>query len=271
MCIFCAFRCFYFIFIKTEWFYTIFVSPLMEFQGMFVNLIKKNSFSLFKKIMSYIAPDILELRKGELTSLLQVKLENGKLILDASHVNYSFGGLHLLFERVFRRLDFQNYKPEKILILGYGVGSIGQILRNEYGLKSHITAVELDAIVIELGGRYFKTTEMENFRMYNMDASDYVKSSRETFDLIFVDVFIESFVPESVRTQEFLNGLQTIMNPGATLIFNYMVYDKKSGENFKSLENKLKGIFDDFKTLYINDPGNDNHVLIARKKTFAKE
>ena len=232
---------------------------------MLVNSIKKNSFSLFKKIMSYIAPDILELRKGDVTSILLVKMVNGKLILDATRVNYSFGGLHLLFERVFQKIDLINFKPEKILILGYGVGSVGHILRNDYGLQSHITAVELDTVVIELGGRYFNTTLMENFRMYNMDAAEYVKSSREIFDLIIVDVFVESFVPESVRTQSFLEGLKTIMNTDALLIYNFMLHDKKSRENFIILENRLKGIFNELKTLHINEPGNDNHVMIAKK------
>jgi spermidine synthase len=229
------------------------------------NSLRKNSFSLFRKILSYIAPDILELRSGDISPVLSVKLCDGELQLDAARVNYSFGGLHTLFVKVFQKIELGKYKPEKVLILGYGVGSVGHILRNNYGLQSHITAVELDTVVIELGGRYFNMSKMENFRLYNMDASEYVKSSGEAFDLIIVDVFVESTVPESVRSRGFLEDLSKLMNKDALLIYNYMIHDKISKENFIILENRMQDIFPGMQTLVMNDGGNDNHVFAAQK------
>ena len=239
----------------------------MRLKGNIVYSKKKYFISFFRKLLSYIAPDMIEVKGGEVSSVLAVKLSNGKLSLDGKNVNYSFGGLHQLFQNIFQQLDFKNRRPEKILILGFGVGSVAHILRTEYGIHSHITGVELDKVVLELGNQYFNTSAIENLLLLNLEASDYAFTSKETFDLIVLDVFVESTVPPSVRSPWFLEKLSSMLNPKAMLIYNFMVEDEVSNENYFQLKNHLEILFPKVYTLRMQGLQRHNRVLIAEKGT----
>lgn len=54
-------------------------------------------------------------------------MNNGKLMLNANQSNYSFGGLHLIFEQLFDQIQIDKYDFKNVLLLGLGAGSISVI------------------------------------------------------------------------------------------------------------------------------------------------
>jgi len=91
----------------------------------------KDILYFLKYLTSFLVPVVMEKKQGTL-SPVEVCLVNGRYHLNSAHVNYSFGGLHTVFERVFAHLEIQDREFSSVLVLGFGAGSVADILRNRY-------------------------------------------------------------------------------------------------------------------------------------------
>jgi len=49
------------------------------------------------KLLSWVFPYRIKRLEGKLTKVLEVTFENGKKVLNAGEVNYSYGALHAIF------------------------------------------------------------------------------------------------------------------------------------------------------------------------------
>lgn len=78
-------------------------------------------------------------------------------MLNARFANYSFGMLHEMFINTFKKIKLQHRNIKEALLLGFGAGSFASILTDDYRMNCHITAVEKDRLVIEIGRKYFDT------------------------------------------------------------------------------------------------------------------
>ncbi len=169
--------------------------------------------SFFQLIKSFIYPTKVQVCSSTISGSLEVVFSNGKHMLDTTHVNYSFGGLHLVFQRAFEVFKIKEREINNALILGFGTGSVASILENEYKKEVAITAVEKDEKVIELARKYFSIDSYKNLTVHGKDAADYILSATinstttPKFDLIVVDVFVDLLVPASCMEEEFVKGL----------------------------------------------------------------
>jgi tRNA1(Val) A37 N6-methylase TrmN6 len=77
------------------------------------------------------------------------------MYLNSKNANYSFDGLHIIFNQLFQKIDINKFEFRNILILGMGAGSIISLLRDKYNISCPITAIEKDEVVIELAKKYF--------------------------------------------------------------------------------------------------------------------
>src|SRR5262245_54275891 len=84
-------------------------------------------------VRSFLIPGKIEERKSAVSGRLEVHHVNGKYLLDTASVNYSFGGLHEVFQSAFAQFNIGRRKANNALILGFGAGSVASILQNEYG------------------------------------------------------------------------------------------------------------------------------------------
>lgn len=95
------------------------------------------------------------------------------------------------------------FKPESILILGYGRGQVAHLMRKVYGSDLKITGVDL----VPQDYRY---TE---YKINICDAQEFVKQCtawriiKDRFDYIVVDLFDGDKVPDFVFGAEFASGL----------------------------------------------------------------
>ena len=183
--------------------------------------------------MSYFWPVIIDQRKGELVDLLEVIVYNGKLMFDTKEVNYSFGSLHEVMEKVLMRLKQKSYSFEQTLMLGYGGGSAAQIIHKQIDREAQIVGIEKDKVVLDLCKQYFYTQEV---KLLNEDAFDYVnkaKSNGWKYSMIIIDIFRDATVPQ--YEESFFDSIGEILEENGVAMLNTML----SEELFNELGQKI--------------------------------
>ena len=193
--------------------------------------------------MSYLFPQRLAIAEGHGGAHLEVVLNNGKLMLNANQSNYSFGGLHLIFEQLFDQIQIGKYDIKKVLLLGLGAGSVVDLLVNKHGLKCAITGVELDATVIDLAKKYFDIEKYTTLKIVQADAFEFVQNSNEKYDLIVVDLFVGDTVPAAFASEEFIRNLRRLSNEKCCVAYNKMTDNPKHKEELKALSAKFDLVF----------------------------
>tara|TARA_B100000678_G_scaffold285056_1_gene287545 strand:+ start:1846 stop:2496 length:651 start_codon:yes stop_codon:yes gene_type:complete len=173
------------------------------------------------KFFSYLYPVRVQIFESEVSGCLEIFWENGKKVLNGPHSNYSFGRLHQVFASGFRH--FKPYWEEihEVLILGYGGGSISELLKKQRGFNGNITAVELDPVIREIAETHFPEA-LAGVELHIQDASRFLESTARGYDLIVVDLFIDDQVPAQFGQEAFIKSLQTHLNRGGMLIHNFM-------------------------------------------------
>lgn len=206
-----------------------------------------------KTILSYMYPTIIETREGSVTPYLEITKSNGKYVLNSHNANYSFGGLHILFDAFFKQINIKQYQIQSVLLLGMGAGSVVTLLKEKYKLNCDITAIEKDEVVIELAKKYFHIEKHKSLKIVNDDAFEYVKTTYKKFDLIISDLFIDGNVPEQFASSEYITNLKRISNTNSCLIYNKMTEDPKHKKEVKAFEKLFSEVF----------IGAETHKLIA--------
>lgn len=218
-----------------------------------------NPFNFF---LSYLYSISVEKTSSVYNPVLEVSIENGKYVLNADHSNYSFGSLHTIFLKAFQKLRIGEKQMDKVLLLGFGAGSVPAMLFEEFDLNCHITAVEIDEKVIELAKKYFNIQRFKNLKLIRADAFEYVQSCNHKFDMIVVDIFIDNKVPVQFESVKFLGALKRLMNNNSQLLFNKIVQQgtKASYEKFKQ---NMTEVFGEYQVLNIF---NNAVIVVGNRK-----
>ena len=209
----------------------------------------KTPVSWWKKLLSYLWLFTLERPASELTPSLTVRLDNGRLVVDAANVNYAYGELDTFFRAAFKRLGIPELHMRDVLILGFGAGNVATILREQEQDKTGplaITGVEKDLVMPALGRRYFGLDALEPLTICIEDATQFVQSAADNrYDLIVVDLFVEDVVPQRFAQKAFLRRLGKLLKPGGLLFFNRLMdtdmHQKESEAFLKIMQHLLPG------------------------------
>ena len=177
------------------------------------------------KLLSYIFEIPLEKSKSEISGQLEVSLHRGEYKLSSQNAIYSFGKHYTSFKIAFDTLSIQELPFKKVLILGAGLGSIAQLLGNHPHISS-VTAVDIDPVIIELAKKYWPKAEKVQYQFITADAFEFVERSKEKFDLILSDIFIDDQTPEHVATEKFLQHLKSLISEDGCLIYSKLDLSK---------------------------------------------
>lgn len=192
-------------------------------------------------LWSFIWGFSVEKVESKLNGTLEVRYDYGKYVLNSPNANYSFGLLHKVFQKTFKEINIQNRKIENVLLLGFGVGSVVSILQEELQIYASVKAVEYDEVILQLGCKYFNTQRFQHLSILQVDAFDFVKKEKEQYDLIVVDLFNDTEVPEQFLREEFISNLSNLTSSDNGLIcFNMITNSKKKKEKFELLKNHFE-------------------------------
>ena len=100
--------------------------------------------------------------------MLEINWVNGKKVLDTQNTNYSYGNLGKVLKKALNHTP-TNFLSENasILILGMGAGDVIQQLQNNFKSNAHITAVEIDPVIIEIVLKNLILFQTANLKLYS--------------------------------------------------------------------------------------------------------
>lgn len=198
------------------------------------------SLDQLKKFLSYLWP-FTRRYTSEINGNLEVTYINGKKVLDSENANYSYGKLQKILEIGVKEIDLAGV--ENILLLGMGGGSIIQSLREKFHYQGRITAVDLDPKVIQIAKEEFSIIETDKLKIIQKDAFAFVKDTSEHFQLIIIDLFIDTEIPHIFYGNEFCDRISKLIDKNGFFIFNMGINVHKSAEVKKSLQAHFKELF----------------------------
>ena len=220
---------------------------------------------MLKKVLSFLLPINVFQKKSTLSKNLEVTWNNGQLVLDSKNTNYSFGSLQRILRKGLKEIGFGTIKEmNHILVLGVAGGSVIQTLSKEIGYKGKITGVEIDADIIQIANDYFKLNQVPNLEIVIDDAFEFVLKTKEKYDLIIIDIFQDSVMPNFLFEEFFINRIGFLLQPNGFILFNTMLLndlDNVRNRNYlKSFEKN------DYLVRTIPRVEQHNELIIIEKK-----
>ncbi len=183
---------------------------------------------LWKKLLSYLTEIHIESAPSEINPHLYVSLSKGRYQLCTANAIYSFEDLYGNFRLAFQHLNWDALCGNRVLILGFGLGSIPLMLERVFQ-KDHLdfTVVEYDENVMYLAQKYIMGGLTSHFEINISDAYVFVNQCTERFDLICMDVFVDDEIPVNMENIEFLHQLKERLSDEGILLFNRLSRTKE--------------------------------------------
>lgn len=167
-----------------------------------------------------------------------------------------------LWKRAFDGFKIYDSRFKNCLILGLGGGSVVLLINRLYS-DAKVVGVEIDPEMIRLGQKYFGLDKVKNLKIEIADAIKFInhKSSiiskaccftiNHQFDLVLVDLYLGSKVPEGADSFKFLQNIRKLLKKDGIVIFNRLYYGGKR-EKTDKFEQKLTRFFDDIEAKKID-------------------
>ena len=194
---------------------------------------------MLAKFFSYFIPINVIKKNSAVSNTLEVTWNNGELVLDSKNTNYSYGSLQRILRKGLKYIGFERIKKfENILVLGVAGGSVIKTLVDEVKCKGQITGIEIDKEVLEIANKYFKLSEIKNLELIIDDAFEFVLKTKSKYDLIIIDIFQDTTMPNFLFEDFFINRINFLLNTDGFILFNTMVINEK--DRIRNLEYKKK-------------------------------
>lgn len=194
---------------------------------------------MLSKFLSYFIPINVIKKNSSISKTLEVTWNNGELVLDSKNTNYSYGSLQRILKKGLKYIGFERIRNfENILILGVAGGSVIKTLVDEVKFKGKITGVEIDKEVVEIANKYFKLNEIKNLELFVDDAFEFVLKTKDKYDLIIIDIFQDTTMPNFLFEDFFINRINFLLNVDGFILFNTMVINEKN--RIRNLDYKKK-------------------------------
>lgn len=219
---------------------------------------------MLKKIFSYLIPITIFKQKSTISSTIEVTWVNGELVLDSNNTNYSYGSLQRILKKGLQKIGFEKIKSmNHILVLGVAGGSVIKTLLNDVKYKGKITGVEIDSEIISIANTYFQLHEIPNLTVIIDDAFEFVLKTQEKYDLIVIDIFQDTMMPNFLFEDFFTDRLGVILESKGSVLFNTMI--TQSLHNERNLKYISKFNTKQYKVKSIPRVEEHNELIILEK------
>ncbi len=169
---------------------------------------------IWKRWVSYIYP--LTIAQAAHPYPLKLSLDKGSFRLDSINANQSNGDLRVAFHQLFLNQKIYNKSYPKIALLGYGMGSVYELLRDRCTLYQ-TDAYESNTAVVDWVQTYLNHEEV------NLHSQSAEVISPSVYDMIIVDLFEDTAMPDFVYTLGFWQRLIEMLSPQGVLIWNTFI------------------------------------------------
>jgi spermidine synthase len=149
-------------------------------------------------------------------------------------------------------------KPERILFIGLGGGSIPRVM-GKYYPDARIDIVEIDKEVIRVAKKFFffEPTPMMNITV--MDGRRFLRVCSDYYDIIYLDAYDDLSIPFHLTTREFLETVKRKLAPDGLVASN--IWGPRNDEFYLCEAKTYKQVFSN---LYLIDAiETNNYIFIA--------
>lgn len=194
---------------------------------------------MIQKLFSYFIPINVYKKNSAVSQSLEVTWNNGELVLDSKNTNYSFGSLQRILRKGLKYIGYERIRNFKnILVLGVAAGSVIKTLVDEIKFEGKITGVEIDKEIITIANDFFKLDTIPNLEIIIDDAFEFVLKTKDKYDLIIIDIFQDTTMPNFLFEDFFINRINYLLKTNGFILFNTMVISNKDEE--RNIEYKTK-------------------------------
>jgi spermidine synthase len=190
---------------------------------------------MIEKILSYFIPIKIHTVKSEVSKAIEVTWTNGELVMDSENTNYSYGSLQRILRLGLKTIGFKKIVAmNHILVLGVAGGSVIKTLVDEIKFEGKITGVEIDPNIIKIANQYFNLDEIKQLDIIIDDAFEFVLKTKEKYDLIIIDVFQDTKMPNFLYETFFTDQVCFLLRSKGVVLFNTMLLNEK--QNARNLK-----------------------------------
>lgn len=195
---------------------------------------------MIKRLLSFLLPVKIHQKKSVYSKNLEVTWNNGYLVLDSENTNYSYGSLQRVLKKGLKYIGYDRIRNfQSILVLGVAGGSVIETLKKEIKFEGQITGVEIDPVVVELATKYFGLGKYNNVAIVIDDAFEFVLKSNEKHDLIIIDIFQDTTMPNFLFEDFFINRINFLLKVNGFILFNTMILNNNDSERNFDYRNKF--------------------------------
>ena len=210
------------------------------------------------KYLSYLYPITRQIQ-SKYSGTLEITWYNGKKHLNTKNANYSYGSLQAILKFGLEKINLNHINS--ILLLGLGGGSVIETLRKDFNYQKQITAIDIDPVIIEIAKTEYQLESNSNTNIICEDALQFIKENKTQYDLIIIDLFIDTEVPEAFLGLSFWEQVIHSKSANGIILFNASLEDQKS--------NQLKSVIEFLKTKVYkvevyNKVNGTNTVIISK-------
>jgi predicted membrane-bound spermidine synthase len=182
---------------------------------------------MIKKLFSYLIPIKIYQSKSSLNKSIEVTWANGELVLDSENANYSYGSLQRILRIGLKNIGFEKIAAmEHILVLGVAGGSVIKTLVDEIKFQGKITGVEIDSDIINVANNFFALDKISQLDIVVDDAFEFVLKTKSKYDLIIIDIFQDTTMPNFLFETFFINRICFLLRSKGFILFNTMILNE---------------------------------------------
>ncbi len=149
-------------------------------------------------------------------------------------------------------------KPERVLIVGLGGGTIPGFLHKHYP-ETTIDVVDIDPGVVEVAKKFFGFREDATMHAHVADGRRFIEECRDPYDIIFLDAFGSDNIPRQLTTREFLEAVRRALKPKGIAVGN--VWSRGSNPLYDSMVRTYQDVFEELRIVDVRGAGNK--ILLA--------
>ena len=150
--------------------------------------------------------------------------------------------------------------PGEILIVGLGGGSLSKYCYRNFP-KARTTTLEINPEVIALRKEFLVPEDSDRFRVVQADAADYLETTYLQADLILLDGFDSTGLPESLSSKSFYFNCRRALRPEGVLVANLFSSKVPS----RIYLNRLGELFN--RRVWVSRALNDPNLIAFAKKS----
>jgi spermidine synthase len=179
-------------------------------------------------------------------------------VLDPLHLSMEY--TRLMFAAFFFIPDLT--RVNRVLMVGLGGGVFCPLIK-EYLPRATLDIVEIDAMVVSLARSFFNFRESQNINLYIEDIQEYIKKTRECYDLILSDPFLLNYVPLHLRTLEYYRKIKRILKDNG-------VFSRNIVTKARFFSEEIKAVTSLFPSTYFFEGKDDNSAMVICNSPYAK-